>query len=919
MEWPPTDSRTPSERYAASQRRSAASRTGLARFQRKYPFDFDEFQIKGCQALEQGRSVLVAAPTGSGKTIVGEFAVYLALDSNSRAFYTTPIKALSNQKYRDLCELFGSSEVGLLTGDTVINGDASVVVMTTEVLRNMIYEKSAGLAGLTHVVMDEVHYLADRQRGAVWEEVILQLPESTVLTALSATVSNAEEFGAWLDEVRGSTEIVVEEHRPVPLHQHVLVRHGMYDLFVASDEAAPRVNPALSRSIESRGRGAGRGRNGNYRARGRRDFVHRGQVIDALSSAGMLPAIVFIFSRRACDDAVDQAVSAGVRLTTATEARAIAEVVDSYCDRLPESDLAVLGFDQWREALMRGVAAHHAGLLPLFKEVVEQLFSQGMIKIVYATETLALGINMPARTVVLERLIKWDGTSHVDITAGEYTQLTGRAGRRGIDHEGHAVTVYHDGLDPAALAGLASRRTYQLRSSFRPSYNMAVNLIAALGYQRARDLLESSFAQFQADASVVGLANKIRKHEVALAGYQESMTCHLGDFTEYAELRQQITDAEKAASRGNQNQRRRIISSQLGALKRGDVISLARGRRTEFAVVVEQARPEFDDPRPQVLGEDRRVRRISSTDVSHEVTTVGNIKVPKDFTARSANSRRDLARTLSAKARTFEQKRPTRPRAETGSDEEIIELRAQLRAHPCHGCHDRDAHARWANRYAKLAKETAQLKRQIAGATGSLVRQFDAVCEVLTQLGYLGRADDGYFVVQPDAQLLAGLYCEQDLLAAECIRTGLWSDLLPEELAGAVSALVFESRAGDDDSSVPLPPSRRVRETLARQSEEALDLAALERQFRVANVHEPDDGFVMSAWAWCKGDTLAQVLGGSDLAVGDFVRWNRQLVDLLGQIAVVAETERLRTNARSAADSIQRGIVAYTSTPELAE
>jgi ATP-dependent RNA helicase HelY len=547
---------SPAERYAAARARQATSSPQLDAFRAGYPFGLDPFQVQACTALEAGHGVLVAAPTGAGKTVVGEFAVHLALAEGRKCFYTTPIKALSNQKYGDLVDRYGADRVGLLTGDNSVNGDADVVVMTTEVLRNMLYARSPALAGLSYVVMDEVHYLSDRFRGAVWEEVIIHLPESVRVVSLSATVSNAEEFGDWLVTVRGETAIVVEEHRPVPLWQHVMVGTRLLDLWV--DDAGPRqerdVNPELlrvARDEERYGRLGDRrpARGGRRRPPRSAHTPDRVEVVERLDRSALLPAIVFVFSRAGCDAAVQQCLRAGLRLTSQLERAEIRAYAEERCADLPDEDLDVLGYHEWLDGLGRGIAAHHAGLLPTFKEVVEELFQRALVKVVFATETLALGINMPARSVVLEKLTKWNGETHAEVTPGEYTQLTGRAGRRGIDVEGHAVVLWQPGLDPRGVGGLASTRTYPLRSSFRPSYNMAVNLVGSVGRHTAREILESSFAQYQADRAVVGLARQVRRNEEALAGYREAMTCHLGDFEEYAALRRALSDREAELSR----------------------------------------------------------------------------------------------------------------------------------------------------------------------------------------------------------------------------------------------------------------------------------------------------------------------------------------------------------------------------------
>jgi len=908
---------SPSQRFAAAKRRNIDAKGELAAFREQLPFGLDEFQIEGCRALDAGRSVLVAAPTGSGKTIVGEFAIHLALAQGTRAFYTTPIKALSNQKYHDLVERYGSEKVGLLTGDTVINGDADVVVMTTEVLRNMLYDSSRAIDNLSHVVMDEVHYLADRQRGSVWEEVILHLPQRVGMAALSATVSNAEEFGAWLQSVRGDTAIVVEDQRPTPLHQHVFTGRELVDLF---GDDGKSVNPVLERLAQDDARRARTGRNGERhgarrggnRRPGGMGFIPRARTLERLQAANLLPALVFVFSRRGCSEAVVQCLQAGVRLTDEKQRQYIRSFVGQRCASVPDADLSVLGFYEFRDGLERGIAAHHAGMLPLFKEIVEELFVQGMTKAVFATETLALGINMPARSVVLERLVKWNGTTHADITAGEYTQLTGRAGRRGIDTEGHAVTVWHNGMDPAGLAGLASTRTYPLKSSFAPSYNMAVNLVERMGVAPARELLEMSFAQFQADEGVVGLAQQIRRHEDALAGYAESMTCHLGDFAEYAALRQELADRERSLSRQGAARRRASAEQSLAALKVGDVIALAVGRHTGPGLVVEPAREGHPDPRPAVLTPDRRVKRISAVDTPHGVEVVDRLKVPKNFDSRSANWRRDLARTLVEHTTHSQFKRPRRGGdSQASNDQQIADLRAALRVHPCHGCNDREAHARWANRYHKLNVQTDQLRQRMKSRTNSVARQFDRVCALLTEFGYLEGTGDSK-TVTPTGEMLARLYSDQDLLAAECLRRDVWRGLTAPELAGACSGLIFESRVPEDAQVAPaLPPSQVLRYALEEQELIAEELAERESKNKLAFVRAPHPGFSNAAWAWADGDPLHLVLTENDLAPGDFVRWCRQLIDLLGQIAGAATDKALGDTAAGAARALRRGVVAH--------
>ncbi|WP_127127623.1 RNA helicase [Georgenia sp. SYP-B2076] len=948
---------SPAERYAASRRRQQAARTELARFRGSLEFELDDFQVRACEALESGHGVLVAAPTGAGKTVVGEFAVHLGVATGRKTFYTTPIKALSNQKYLDLVAVHGKASVGLLTGDTTINGDAPVVVMTTEVLRNMLYAGSSALAGLGFVVMDEVHYLADRFRGPVWEEVIIHLDQAVQVVSLSATVSNAEEFGEWLTMVRGNTEVIVSERRPVPLWQHMMVGSRLLDLYSAHVDptdvrADPPLNPHLVDAIRRaqragsahppsgrKGRGAvgrgapaghGSGARGGHRQPGRGAHfparirpAPRPVVVEALDREGLLPAIVFIFSRAGCEAAVHQTVNAGIRLTTAAEAATIRTVVEAACAAVPPEDLAVLGYDSWALALERGVAAHHAGLLPVFKETVEQLFAAGYVKVVYATETLALGINMPARSVVLESLVKWNGSAHVQLTPGEYTQLTGRAGRRGIDIEGHAVVLYSDEIDPVAVAGLASRRTYPLRSAFHPTYNMAVNLLGTMPYADAREVLETSFAQFQADRGVVGLARQARKHADALAGYAEAMTCHLGDFAEYAELRRQIKDREADLSRGRSVAQRQEARRSLTGLRRGTVVAYSRGRHTAHAVVLESDDGGFDGPQLRVLTDEKQVRTLTTLELPRGVTEVGSVRVPKGFNPRNPAQRRDLASSLRnalVEGRLGADLDGPRGRAQVPSaastDAELTRLRQQLRAHPCHGCSEREEHARWSQRWMRAKEEQEQLLRRIQERTGSIAEDFDKVCAVLTELGYLvpGRAADDLKVGE-DGRWLARLYAEKDLLLAECLRTGAWDLLTPAELAAIVSTTVYSARTAELRGPGAVPGGRhgRLGQAITATGTIGERLAELERRHGLP-VGEPVDlGLVGAVHLWATGAPLADTLLVADLGAGDFVRWCKQVLDVLDQIGVAAPSARVAARAHDAMSLVRRGVVAWSS------
>jgi ATP-dependent RNA helicase HelY len=916
----------------------------LARFTGELAFGLDNFQQQACAALESGHGVLVCAPTGAGKTVVGEFAVHLALAAGGKCFYTTPLKALSNQKHTDFVARYGKEQIGLLTGDLSVNANAPVVVMTTEVLRNMLYADSPVLQGLSYVVMDEVHFLADRMRGAVWEEVILHLPQEVRLVSLSATVSNAEEFGGWIQTVRGDTSVVVDDHRPVPLWQHMLVGKRLFDLFDydghdahgAGNRRQPVVDPNLLRHIAHRreaerlsdwraprrqaGRGGpGRtGRPSSYRPPSRPD------VIRMLDSDGLLPAITFVFSRVGCDAAVAQCLRSSLRLTTEEDRAQIAEVIEHRCGDLADTDLAVLGYYEWREGLLRGIAAHHAGLLPVFRHTVEELFTAGLIKAVFATETLALGINMPARTVVLERLVKFNGEQHLPLTPGEYTQLTGRAGRRGIDVEGHAVVIWHpsEGIsEPAEVAGLASTRTFPLRSSFAPSYNMTINLVNRVGPEQAHRLLEQSFAQYQADRSVVSLVRGVERGQRMLDEVAAELGGSDAPILDYARLRERISQHERAQARASRLHRRQAANEALAALRRGDIITITHGRRGGLAVVLEPGR-DSDDPRPLVLTEHRWAGRISSADYSGASAPVGSMTLPKRVEHRQPRVRRDLASALRSAAAGLPvvngRRRGANRTERRDLDPELRSLREQLRRHPVHREADREVRVRVAERYLRIERDNAELQKKVDAATNSLARTFDRIVGLLTERGFI-RVIDGDPAVTDDGRLLARIYSESDLLVAECLRTGAWMGLRDAELAAVLSAVLYESRGGDGpgpprNAEVPTAP---LRQALHRTRRLSAELRADEQRHRITLSREPDDGFVAAIYRWASSGDLVTALAaadaegtGSPLSPGDFVRWCRQVLDLLDQVRNAAPQPELRATAKRAIDAIRRGVVA---------
>jgi ATP-dependent RNA helicase HelY len=894
-------------------------------------FPLDPFQTRALDALDEGRSVLVAAPTGSGKTVVAEYAVAMALAEGGKAFYTTPLKALSNQKYGDLVRRHGPERVGLLTGDNSINGDAPVVVMTTEVLRNMIYAGSPALGGLRCVILDEVHYLQNPYRGAVWEEVIIHSPPPVKLVCLSATVSNAEEFADWISTVRGDTAAIIEERRPVALNQLYLVgdRHSerlhLLPTFVDGrpNAAAAELDAA---PVGQRPRG---------RARSRLFTPWRSEVVDRLEEESMLPAIYFIFSRAACDDAVRQCLDDGIRLTTPEERREIRSIVEAKVEALSDDDLRVLGYGGWLTGLEAGLGAHHAGLVPPFKEAVEACFAAALVKVVFATETLSLGINMPARSVVIEKLTKFTGERHESLTAGEYTQLTGRAGRRGIDDVGYAIVLWSRFVSFSQVAGLASTRSYALTSSFRPTYNMTANLVRRYPPDQAHHLLNLSFAQYRADAEVVHLEAQLERTTSSLTDARRSASCDRGDIEEYRRLR----DGRRARGEaGDGASRQRVghtaeIHAALERIRPGDVLTLPGVVAGGRVVVLTTARRRGGDVRLGTVSVDTRKVMLRATDFATPPHPVARVQLPVPYDPSTARFVREAAAAL----------RQLDLHDDDLADDTGVPLRRRHRSpdggarpsraddaaasHPVAGCPQRRTHLRAAERADRLERERERLERRVRGRSESLARQFDRVLELLRRRGYV----DGWSLTEP-GERLARIYHEADLLVAETIEAGLLDGLDPASVAALVSVFTFEPRGAG--STPPgrfgQPPASRETGGRRQPAREGGRKAEVQRRWRAVEglarrlaadetsaglptTRALDPGFSPVAYAWAAGGDLSRVLADEDVSGGDFVRNVKQLIDLLRQIEQVAPLPSTARAAGRAADELFRDIVAASS------
>ena len=888
-----------------------------ARFLAALGFAPDPFQTRAMNALDAGESVLVAAPTGSGKTVVAEYAVSLALAAGQKAFYTSPLKALSNQKYGDLAARHGTDRVGLLTGDNAINGDAPIVVMTTEVLRNMIYSGAPALRGLQFVVLDEVHYLQNPYRGAVWEEVIIHLDPQVRLVCLSATVSNVEEFAAWIETVRGSTAAVIEERRPVELRNLYLVGdRSSEDLHLLPTFVDGRPNPEAA-VLDSR---SSRPTSARPRGRGRLYTPRRTEVIETLAGADILPAIYFIFSRAACDDAVRQCLREGIRLTTPEERRQIRAIAETKVESLSDADLRVLDYGAWISGLEAGLAAHHAGLVPPFKEAVEACFAAALVRVVFATETLALGINMPARSVVIEKLSKFTGERHEFLTPGEYTQLTGRAGRRGIDDLGHAVVLWSPFVPFEQVAGLASTRSHALRSSFRPTYNMAANLVRRYRPDHARHLLNLSFAQYRADSDVVRLEAQLERTQSLLAEARAGAECHLGDVADYRRL---LRATRRAAGGDREGASvREEIRAGLERVRPGDVLVVPGVSNGGRLAVIATARRRGGQVKLTGVNSDSRRIILTAKDLVAVPRRTGRVDLPTPYDPSSNRFLRDTAAALrrldlpdgpagegsgpgGRRGRHRHDAVPGDASATKGSQHPAVSDRAAV--HPVAACPDVAAHVRASERADRLASDAERLERRIRGRTESLARQFDRVLRILSEWGYV----EGWGLT-PAGERLARLYHECDLLVAEVLGEGAFDELDPPGVAALASLFTFESR-GPGSSPNRGFPSRLIRDRCQRVEALARELNRAEEEAGLPTTRSPDSGFVTAAHAWAAGQPLHQVLEDDAMSGGDFVRNVKQLIDLLRQLAQAAPVRETGQAAGEAADALFRGVVAASS------
>ncbi|NJK37421.1 MAG: DEAD/DEAH box helicase [Oscillatoriales cyanobacterium RM2_1_1] len=920
-----------------------------------FPFPLDSFQLQAIAALNADKSVVVCAPTGSGKTLIGEYAIYRALHRGRRVFYTTPLKALSNQKLRDFREQFGAENVGLLTGDMSMNREAPIVVMTTEIFRNMLYgtpigEVGTSLEGLETVVLDECHYMNDRQRGTVWEESVIYCPREIQLVALSATIANSDQLTDWINDVHGPTELVYSDYRPVPLDFHFCTRVGKDEaLLPLLQNSGTRINSRLIR---------------------RRPITHpvsATEVVMQMKQDDLLPAIYFIFSRRGCDRAVNDLMQADVSLVTPAEVAQLKQYIDQFREDNPN-------LDSFRpdmlEALYRGIASHHAGVLPAWKALTEELFQQALIKVVFATETLSTGINMPARTTVISSLYKRTDEGFRLLKASEFLQMAGRGGRRGMDVIGHSV-VMNVPMDQkrtknymAYLERIATAGAEPLESRFAPSYGMVLNLLQRHTIEEAKELVERSFGQYLSTLDLKPKQQEIQQLKAELQDLEQTFNCSADqpletlaeEFSSYTKLQERLRQ-EKNLLRTLEQQAEEVRTHQMAAalvsVPVGTVLSL-QGKHVSSkianpvtGVLVAQMPSPGRAPYLLCLAQDNRWYVLAAADVValHEslprLTLVDHLEIP-EIPAKLGQRRRgdELSQAV---VQQLPQAGVTAIAPEVQAQQDLINiLDTQLSTHPLTGWGEpRKLLKRW----EKWQNLQAQIQRSEADLHQSRQRYWDEflkVIAVLKQFDCLenpvswwlrlncrcANLDDPFclemtyalielslsygitnYTVLPLGQATAALRGDNELWLGLALMSGEFDRLEPAQLAAACAALVTE--ISRPDTSVYYSLSETAQNALNRLWSRRKALIKVQRRFGVECLILPErwEDRRISALVerWAAGATWQEIVAKTSLDDGDIVRMLRRTLDFLSQVPHVPRlSHRLRKHAAIARQLLDR-------------
>jgi ATP-dependent RNA helicase HelY len=922
----------------------------IAQFEAHYPFALDEFQREAIRILLSGDSVMVAAPTGTGKTIIADFGVWEAFKGTGRVIYTTPIKALSNQKYRDLRATYGD-QVGLLTGDVSENREARVVVMTTEVLRNMLLQTPWDLDDVETVIFDEIHYLADPERGTTWEESIILCPDHVQLICLSATINNADEIAAWISRTHRPIRLITHTERAVPLALHYF-NDGKLNLVVDHTGAQVRDFPHTGGELRRQAARGGFAKRRAERSTPEMDEPQPREIVDALAARDMLPAIYFLFSRNDCQAFAERLAVMRPNLVTPRQLDLIEQTIKAVLAGLRPEDQELEQVQTITELARKGIGFHHAGLLPILKQLVEVLFSRGLMEVVFATDTLALGINMPARTVIVGRMSKWDGRRRRMLIPNEFQQMAGRAGRRGMDPFGHVVVPYSPWFTFRETLDIATGELHPVRSAFAIRYNTVLNLWDPPHGERVRTLLQQSLAQFQSgqriralEDQIIAMAEEIdrvpqgcligldagdelledyRRSNRSLAAAQNKQR-RLED--ERITIQRTLSTTTPWAEPGRQALRRAFRSAEPGTVAHardgGWAVFLGKGTRGGVGRFL------FRDGSIRLLTEYREIDHLTDKrveiaeqfinppdDVSDGVNLGGKRRLTTLWKRVDALELPDLD-AMAAEHRAIEEDRAAS--RIHGLDSDLDEANAQVKTlwrerqeHPCHACTRRNEHRDYLVLVDRLEKERRGLEehlgREIDLEEERLRNVIRGIRNVMHRFGYLHR---GYPTEKAD--MLAEVFDTDGLILCEMIDRGVLDNLMPEDLAEVFSWFSFdrEFRYGNRF----ILPDRLV---LARRRIEDVEHAVLSEErgegLAISEGHNPN--FYGAVRAWSRGSTMAEIGDQIELSEGDLVMTINKTIDLMRQVYEmlidVRTSHPLIPRLRQAESLLRRDIVEHS-------
>ncbi|MBO6959987.1 MAG: DEAD/DEAH box helicase [Prochlorococcus marinus CUG1438] len=874
-----------------------------------FPFPLDDFQLEAIRAINSGNSVVLTAPTGSGKTLIGEFAIYRGLAHESRVFYTTPLKALSNQKFRDFANQYGENKVGLLTGDISINREAPILVMTTEIFRNMLYgefdEFDDPLGNLESVILDECHYMNDPQRGTVWEETIIHCPTRTQIIALSATISNADQLQNWIEKVHGPTILINSDKRPVPLDFIFCSVKGLHPLLNNKGNGI-HPNCKIWRAPKGQKR---RGKVGRIM---QPKSPSIGFVISKLAERNMLPAIYFIFSRRGCDKAIENIKD--LTLVSYVEANMISQKLDVY---LKNNQEAIKDKSQC-EALKRGIASHHAGLLPAWKELVEELFQQGLIKVVFATETLAAGINMPARTTVISSLSKRTEDGHRLLFSSEFLQMSGRAGRRGKDTQGYVVTLQTRFEGAKEASALAISKPNSLESQFTPSYGMVLNLLQSYTLEKSKELIKRSFGSFlylgQSSGENIILEN-LDKDLTKLKKITSDVSWK--DFDDYEKLKNRLKEERRLLKILEKQAAEKLseeITHALPYIKDGSLILIKAPQIKRKIVPGLICRKIY---------ESRKIKSILCLTMDNlfilikpscivsifndlDVIDVLGLEAPNMYFSGEVVRGDEMSQCFADQILEVSRKNDLQtPQYDLTTEvlaqqQQINNLEEEVTDHRAHRFGDSRKLKKYRKRIVDVEQEINMRKKLLEDKENHNWRTFTDLIKILIHFGCLNDLE-----LTEVGQTVGAIRSENELWIGLVLVSGYLDDLDPPELAAIVQAICVDVRR--PNLWCNFKPSLKVIDVFNELDGLRKLVASQQNKFHIEIpiYLETDLTGIISEWA--RGKKWKDLVFNTSLDEGDVVRIIRRTIDVLSQVQYcIGVSNKLKSKAKLALKAINR-------------